>query len=511
MHRRSLLKLLALPALPSLAALPQAHAAGETGASAAEPAQSSRTVPWTELPEGAAPGGGLWETEVDVAVIGSGAAGFAAAVSALESGAKRVAILEKFPSAGGHTIVSSGSFAAVQGETDIRHMTAAIVSSGGGESDPVLARRLAADSWQARAWLEHLGVHWISMPFRAVGSPVAWNYATGSAQSGYDYIQTASRAFKKLGGQIFFRTRAVKLLLSHDPAAGGRPAIAGVYAETERRGRVLFRAPAVVIAAGGFAASREMIHRWRPDIDPRYPTTANALGELLDGAEGEGIAMAEAAGAALTGMRFIDVVPFAGGRLTDYVGGEIWINGEGRRFVSEGESFEVIREQILKQPNARMCAVSDVKSSKGATLPVKLMSGTVSSAGSVAELARGIGVPAKVLAETLERYNRSVKNGWDEQFNRPIAGQLIDSPPYFYGPEIFSIHYTSGGIRISERAEALDTQGGPIPGLYAAGETTGGVHGKTRLGGCSLTDCFVFGRIAGRQAALRAAQAANAS
>ena len=85
----------------------------------------------------------------------------------------------------------------------------------------------------------------------------------------------------------------------------------------------------------------------------------------------------------------------------------------------------------------------------------------------------------------------------------PAQAQTIDTPPFYYGEERFSIHYTSGGIAINPKAQVLDRDDHPIPGLYAAGETTGGVHGRTRLGGCALTDCFVFGRIAGKEAALR--------
>ncbi|WP_288206963.1 FAD-binding protein, partial [Sutterella wadsworthensis] len=146
-----------------------------------------------------------------------------------------------------------------------------------------------------------------------------------------------------------------------------------------------------------------------------------------------------------------------------------------------------------------------VKSNKGATLPVKLMSGTVASAESLEALAKALQVPFTTLRASIDRWNQSVKSGWDQDFNRPMPAQAqtIDTPPFYYGEERFSIHYTSGGIAISPKAQVLDRDDHPIPGLYAAGETTGGVHGRTRLGGCALTDCFVFGRIAGKEAALR--------
>lgn len=210
-------------------------------------------------------------------------------------------------------------------------------------------------------------------------------------------------------------------------------------------------------------------------------------------------------GAVLVDMSAVEVVPFTGGRLTDFVGGDVWLNAEGRRFVSEGETFDVIRSAVEAQPEGRLWVVSDVKSNKGATLPVKLMSGTVASAESLEALAKALQVPFTTLRASIDRWNQSVKSGWDQDFNRPMPAQAqtIDTPPFYYGEERFSIHYTSGGIAISPKAQVLDRDDHPIPGLYAAGETTGGVHGRTRLGGCALTDCFVFGRIAGKEAALR--------
>lgn len=407
------------------------------------------------------------EDEADLVIVGSGAAGLSAGLAALEAGVRKVVILEKAAIAGGHTILASGSVTAVFG----------------------------AD------------VDWVKTPYRAVGSPGAWSYSTGSAQAGYDYVQCLNRAYHRLGGRILYRTSASSLLFAPAESADGqaRSAVAGIFAERPAGPMLLIRTPAVIIAAGGFTANRAMIAAFRPDIDPQTPTTANPRGELLDGSTGDGILMAQAAGAKLADMSAVEVVPFTGGRLTDFVGGDVWLNAEGRRFVSEGETFDVIRSAVEAQPEGRLWVVSDVKSNKGATLPVKLMSGTVASAESLEALAKALQVPFATLRASIDRWNQSVKSGWDQDFNRPMPAQAqtIDTPPFYYGEERFSIHYTSGGIAISPKAQVLDRDDHPIPGLYAAGETTGGVHGRTRLGGCALTDCFVFGRIAGTQAALR--------
>lgn len=408
--------------------------------------------------------------------------------------------------AGGHTMLASGSVSAVFG-ADVDKLIDAMLTAGAGENNPALVETLARQSGAAFEWLAEHGVNWMKTPYRAVGSPGAWSYSTGSAQAGYDYVQCLNRAYHRLGGRILYRTSASSLLFAAAESLDGhaRSAVAGIFAERPEGPMLLIRTPAVIIAAGGFTANRAMIAAFRPDIDPQTPTTANPRGELLDGSTGDGILMAQAAGAKLVDMSAVEVVPFTGGRLTDFVGGDVWLNAEGRRFVSEGETFDVIRSAVEAQPEGRLWVVSDVKSNKGATLPVKLMSGTVASAESLEALAKALQVPFTTLRASIDRWNQSVKSGWDQDFNRPMPAQAqtIDTPPFYYGEERFSIHYTSGGIAISPKAQVLDRDDHPIPGLYAAGETTGGVHGRTRLGGCALTDCFVFGRIAGKEAALR--------
>lgn len=318
------------------------------------------------------------ECEADLVIVGSGAAGLSAGLAALEAGVRKVVILEKAAIAGGHTMLASGSVSAVFG-ADVDKLIDAMLTAGAGENNPALVETLARQSGAAFEWLAEHGVNWMKTPYRAVGSPGAWSYSTGSAQAGYDYVQCLNRAYHRLGGRILYRTSASSLLFAAAESLDGhaRSAVAGIFAERPEGPMLLIRTPAVIIAAGGFTANRAMIAAFRPDIDPQTPTTANPRGELLDGSTGDGILMAQAAGAKLVDMSAVEVVPFTGGRLTDFVGGDVWLNAEGRRFVSEGETFDVIRSAVEAQPEGRLWVVSDVKSNKGATLPVKLMSGTV--------------------------------------------------------------------------------------------------------------------------------------
>ena len=256
-----------------------------------------------------------------------------------------------------------------------------------------------------------------------------------------------------------------------------------------------------MLATGGFTANPVMRRRFDPRLHEGLRTTANPEGQTLDGATGDGIAMAEKIGAKTVGMPHIQLIPFIGGRVTDYVGAEVWVNARGERFVNEEERFGTLYEAILQQPDARFWVITDSQSKKNATFGPKLARGAVRAAANLEEVAQAMEIPEAKLRETLRRYNEAVDRNRDDLFGRTVFTQRIDTPPYYFGEERFAVHFTCGGLAIDAHARVLDRSGNPIPGLFAAGETTGGIHGKDRLGGNSLIDCFVFGRIAGEEAA----------
>lgn len=146
------------------------------------------------------------ESEADLVIVGSGAAGLSAGLAALEAGVSKVVILEKAAIAGGHTMLASGSVSAVFG-ADVDKLIDAMLTAGAGENNPALVETLARQSGAAFEWLAEHGVNWMKTPYRAVGSPCAWSYSTGSAQAGYDYVQCLNRAYHRLGG-AFFTVRA---------------------------------------------------------------------------------------------------------------------------------------------------------------------------------------------------------------------------------------------------------------------------------------------------------------
>lgn len=116
-------------------------------------------------------------------------------------------------------------------------------------------------------------------------------------------------------------------------------------------------------------------------------------------------------------------------------------------------------------------------------------------------LSEAAGVLADALRATLEQYNAATAGGSDA-FGKTVFPSSFDLGGPFYLARITPVvHYTMGGVAIDARGRVLDQGGKPVPGLYAAGEVSGGVHGANRLGGNSLLECVVFGRAAGSAAA----------
>ena len=420
----------------------------------------------------------------DVLVVGSGAAGLSAALAADEAGAGRVAILEKMAIAGGHTLVASGSVNAYDpegqkrmGRTDSTEAFFRDTYEGGGRrGDPDLISVLVHESEPMLAWLKGHGVPFDPVLFEAYNGVFPRAHRTVMRRHGYVYVETLSRVAKRRGIPIFYRHRAQRLLLEEG-------AVAGVECQTPE-GRKTFRVRAVVLATGGFGASAALRMRWAPIFDESFFTTYAAGSSHLDPATGDGIRMAEAVGAALRDM---DAVMAA-----------------GRRFTDETGTWQSVLDDLSRQGEKEFWVITDGRSRKGATFATKVQQGTVGTAQDLSELAIRMGIPANALRAEMEKYNRAADLGRDEEFGRTRFTQRIETPPFYFGRERFDIHYTCGGVAINAKAEVKNAEDLPIAGLFAAGEVTGGVHGNFRLGGNGLTDAFVFGRVAGRSAALHA-------
>jgi hypothetical protein len=175
----------------------------------------------------------------------------------------------------------------------------------------------------------------------------------------------------------------------------------------------------------------------------------------------------------------------------------------GKRCVNELGDRRVVADALWAAGRPCIC-FADAGAVARSDIEVErpLRKGVVRQFDGLGELAEAYGIPADALQETVERYNRSVAAGSDPEFGKFIHPGVapLERPP-FYAMRLWpKVHHTMGGVGINAQAQVLDLERRPIPGLFAAGEVTGGVHGACRLGSCAIPECLIFGRIAGRSA-----------
>ena len=140
----------------------------------------------------------------------------------------------------------------------------------------------------------------------------------------------------------------------------------------------------------------------------------------------------------------------------------------------------------------------------GETINQLVEAGRAFKGETLEELAEKIGVPAENLVAAVTEFNRHAEGGdlagTPDEFGRTLFSTPIDNGPFYAATRVPTVHHTMGGVRINQYCQVINENGQIIPGLYAAGEVTGGIHGANRLGGNALTDTVVFGRIAGDSA-----------
>lgn len=442
------------------------------------------------------------ETKFDLIIIGIGAAGLSTAVSAAQNGVKNILLIDKAAFVGGHSALSGGSVNAVVPELQMKQgikdspefWQRQIMETGEFQSDPVLVNTLVNNAQSTLHWLREIGIPFDDQVFEAWGGKFQRAHSAGQKRSGMTYVRIMNHKARSLSVKVRLRTEAVNLLEKDGQVMGVRV--------KDRNGKLTdLEAKDVVIATGGFTANVAMRLKYDSRLDASLFTTANQTGRGFDGSTGDGILMAEKLGAQTVDMDAIQLIPLRGGRLLNYVGGDIYVDSEGKRFIDESKGVKAIAEGYLNLPDRVFWVITDSQSQKSLDLDAKLLAGSVHIADSVSEMAKKMHVSAKVLQETLDRYNRFVEQGEDKDFGKKIFTQKIEKPPFYFGREQFDIHYSCGGLKINKTCQVIGKADKPIPNLYAVGEVTGGIHGRDRLGGDSLISCFVFGKIAGEEIA----------
>lgn len=483
----------------------------------------------------------------DVIVVGAGNAGFAAALAAAERG-RRVLLLEKAPAeeAGGNSFFTHGATRIVHDgiedlldvlEPDPRHATtvvppysveeytADITGLSGGRNDPERTAVLVGESHDALRWLHGLGMRYELLYGRQAypqpdGGWLFWGgLHIGNVDGGVGMIQDYTRVATGLGVDIRYEHRVTELVTD---ASG---AVTGVRATTPD-GAVEYGADSVILAAGGYHASPELLseHLGEGWDDVVVRGTPYSTGDL--------IAAARAIGAATDGdFDHVHAVMLDAwypenasnreltnrlARLSYPVG--IVVNREGDRFFDEGADFRnytysKLGTAVLKQPGGIAFQLFDA-TTRPYTRPdqYEMPGVSVVEADTLEELAEKAGIDAQGLSSTIAEFNSSIAT--DASFDPTIRdgrraavtppksnwAVALETPPFAAFPVTCGITFTYGGIRSDVDARVLDAQGDPIPGLFVTGEMLGGIYWGGYPGGAGLALGMVFGRRAGRLA-----------
>ncbi len=438
--------------------------------------------------------------ETEIVIVGAGGAGMAAAIMAHQAG-KDFIILEKMPYVGGNTTKATGGMNAAethyqkeQGIEDSVELFAADTMKGGHDiNDPELVQTLAAESAGAIDWLDSIGAELPKISFSGGASTNRIHApADGSAVGNY-LVDKFSEKLKELGVDVMLNTTATELIMEDGK-------IAGVKAEGKEAVYTI-KAKAVILATGGFGANLDMIADYRPDL--RGTVTTNA-----PGATGDGIMMAQAVGAALVDIEQIQLHPTVEQTtsmlITESVRGDgaILVNQSGHRFTNELLTRDAVSAAELAQEGQYAYIIFDQHLRDNLKAIEKYVkNGLTVQADTIEELARKLDIYPYFLTMTMNQWNEAVASQNDAAFGRTTGMENnLTTPPYYAIQIAPGIHHTMGGVKINTSAQVIDTNGSAIPGLFAAGEVTGGVHGGNRLGGNAVADIVIFGRIAAESA-----------
>ncbi len=442
----------------------------------------------------------------DLLIIGSGAAGFAAAVSAHEMGVTNIVMIEKMAVPGGNSQLAAGGmnaagteFQKAKGITDNAEMMFKDTMKGGkNASNPALAKILAERSNESINWLKEHGAV-LSHVGRGGGASAARMHGpAGGAFVGPYLSQFFRDQVKAKQIDLRLNSKLVKLYTNNNGD------VTGALIKGKHSGLYRINAKAVVLATGGIGANMKLVQSLRPEISSDVKTSNQP------GSQGDGMVLAQKVGAALVDAKEIQLNPtlLVGSPViiseTVRGAGAVFVNREGKRFISELTTRDVTSAAVSKQTGGTAFEIFDQKvrdkvKQTGAAFEL----GLAKEGATIEELAKNAGIHPANLKATIEQYNKYAAAGKDPDFNRPNISAKVDTPKYYAIEVTPAIHYYMGGLKIDTNASVVNTKGKAIKGLYAAGEVTGGVHGKNRLGGNSISETITFGRIAGESAAKR--------
>lgn len=480
------------------------------------------------------------EKEADVVIIGAGATGMGAAISAAQNGAKSVIVLEKTSSIGGNAIVSGGYLEYINAQDELRPENTAgytqmiegylsaeprsevhaefqeilkeeynnYLETGSTKvfdskylcaldyytledgSDPEAMLSFAQLLEDTTAWLTELGMEWDDLTGIVGYSWPRWS-SPKVGHEGQGYFKLFEESIEKNNYPIEIMTETPgKELIFEDGKVTGVVAKNNDGVEYRIKGE-----KGVVIATGGFSANSEMLMKYNTmweGLSADMPTTNTA------GITGDGIIMAQAVGADVELMDDIMLFPNAdpiSNSTENIVGNDgdaLYINKEGKRFVNETSDRYTISEALLEQTDKILYMISDVENclitdgitTNGFSESEMLENKQLFKADTLEDLAKQIDIDPTVLKESVETYNRYANNFKDEEFGRISFSKdsAVDKGPFYALPRTVATHITGGGLVRDDNYKVIDVKGKVIEGLYAGGEVTAYMSGISSFG-----------------------------
>ena len=488
--------------------------------------------------------------EADVVIVGAGGAGMTAAMTASDAG-KSVIILESQAMVGGNSVRSTGGMNAAktvyQDENEfgegagvekmlksaadnyadnefITSLAATVAQQwadyqanpvgyfdsvelmeldtmvgGKGINNPELVKTLVEGTAPAIDWLDENGMSLHNVAafggasVKRIHRPV--NEEGKVVSVGAYLVPLMEKACQDRGVEFILNTTADTILTDANGQAVG---VSG----TDKDGNtVTVNAKAVVLATGGFGANLDMVASYKPELKGFMTTNA-------PGIQGQGIAMATAIGAATVDMDQIQIHPTVEANTAALIteglrgDGAILVNANGERFTDEVSTRDKVSAAEIAQPGSFSWLIVDQAMADASNvIQGYITKGYTKQGATYEELAKEIEVDPATFAATMEKWNGCVEAKTDADFGRTSFANPLNTAPYYAIKVSAGVHHTMGGVVINSSTEVLKEDGSVIPGLFAAGEVTGGVHGANRLGGTAVADFVVFGRIAGASAA----------
>lgn len=449
------------------------------------------------------------ETEIttDTVIVGAGGAGLSAAIQMAQDG-RKVTIVEKAGITGGNSSLASGGMNAAEtklqkeeGIPDTVELFVADTMKGGHDkNNKDLVQKMAEESSAAVDWLEELGAPLKQLKFSGGQSEMRThapiNDEGKSIPVGNYLVNKLTAKAKELGVNIIYDAKVEKILMKDGKAAG----VEATYSDGEK---LTVNAGAVIVASGGFGSNKELVEKYNPNLKGYVSTNAKSI-------QGDAIAFLEEVGANFIDMDQIQIHPTVvqkdGSLISEGLRGEgaILVNQDGKRFVDELQTRDFVSKEILSQKDPSAWLIVDQSMfDQSATIAKYFDKGLLTKCDDYKALADLIGTNEENIKETIENWIETVKNNEDKEFGRKGMDKTrsdLSKPPYYAVQISPGIHHTMGGVQVDTKSEVLDKEGKAIPGLYAAGEVTGGIHGANRLGGNAVTDIVVFGRNAAKSA-----------